>query len=174
MAGVYIIFQYVDSLVNRTSPIYFPCYCFDLFLIMRLFLHVPRLLKKNLNAEGKSFTAVVLGVLGEQLLHHCIQCQHQMQLFECKVKERSQKACDCEVKKPLKVFFFCEYLLLLHSNQGRDCKKKSFNTNVSLTRKSSKDIQATSVTLVHRLGTIFQPGLNEDNKNLKNLLDKNT
>lgn len=106
MAGVYIIFQYVDSLVNRTSPIYFPCYCFDLFLIMRLFLHVPRLLKKNLNAEGKSFPAVVLGVLGEQLLHHCIQCQHQMQLFECKVKERSQKACDCEVKKPLKVFFF--------------------------------------------------------------------
>lgn len=117
---------------------------------------------------------VLLGVLGEQLLHHCIQCQHQMQLFECKVKERSQKACDCEVKKPLKVFFFCEYLLLLHSNQGRDCKKKSFNTNVSLTRKSSKDVQATSVTLVHRLGTIFQPGLNEDNKNLKNLLDKNT
>lgn len=48
MAGVYIIFQYVDSLVNRTSPIYFPCYCFDLFLIMRLFLHVPRLLKKKI------------------------------------------------------------------------------------------------------------------------------
>lgn len=41
-----------------------------------------------------------------QLLHHCVQCQHQMQLFECKVKERSQKACDFEVKKPLFCFVF--------------------------------------------------------------------
>lgn len=130
MAGVYIIFQYVDSLVNRTSPIYFPCNCFDLVLIMRLFLHVPRLLKKkredfcvHLNAEGKIFTAVAS--LRSVSASNAI-------VWVIKVKERSQKACDYAVKKP-QILFFCEYLLLFHSNQGRDSKRNpSTQTFLSL------------------------------------------
>lgn len=174
MAGVYIIFQYVDSLVNRTSPIYFPCYCFDLFLIMRLFLHVPRLLKKKIwMLKVRVLQLLYLVYLANSCCITAFSVSIKCNCLSAKLKKGARKPVIVRSRNHWR-FFFCEYLLLLHSNQGRDCKKKSFNTNVPLTRKSSKDVQATSVTLVHRLGTIFQPGLNEDNKNLKNLLDKNT